>query len=104
MIDKTGELVVPPKYTSIQGFNDGFTVLESDGKQSFIDPTGKVLFATDFDAMGWFSEGFAVVRKGDKYNYINKAGQLLLPQKNVYNHVSRFNESHAVVKKMENVG
>ena len=64
MIDKTGDLVVPLKYTSIQGFNDGIAVLGNDGKQSFIDPTGKVFFVTDFDAMGWFSEGLAVVRKG----------------------------------------
>lgn len=99
LIDKTGDLVVPPEYTSIQGFNDGIAVLGNDGKQSFIDPTGKVLFVTDFDAMGWFSEGLAVVRKGDKYNYIDKAGQLLLPLENAYSDVSQFKEGHAVVKK-----
>lgn len=68
-INKQGEVVVPPVYTSAGDFENGITwgIYESDYKYKlhFIDTTGRVIYETPTDN---FSESFAVEKAIPAYS------------------------------------
>jgi hypothetical protein len=84
LINKTGKLIAPVKYTSIYvGY--GFIVVEDNikgiEKNGFIDKTGKMITPLKYDYVGDISSSMARVGIGDKYGYIDKAGKEIIPVK-----------------------
>jgi len=80
-IDKTGEVVIEPKYTGVEDFSEGFAAVKVggthfiDGKWGFIDRTGKEVIPLQFEWVRSFSEGLAAVRVDGKTGYIDPKGE-----------------------------
>lgn len=84
LINKTGKLIAPVKYTSIY-VGHGFIVVEDNlkgfNKSGFIDKTGKMITPLKYDYVGDISSSMARVGIGDKYGYIDKTGKEIIPVK-----------------------
>jgi hypothetical protein len=80
-IDKTGKIVIPPKFDEVKPFSEGRAAVSIRDKSLFIDETGKVVIQPQFDGRGWsghFSQGIVRVRIGGKCGFIDKAGRMLI--------------------------
>jgi hypothetical protein len=75
-IDKTGTMVVNPKFKDASPFYQGLAAVRIDDKWGYIDSTGKVIIEAQYQQAGGFSaDGLAVVKVGDKVGWIDKAGK-----------------------------
>ena len=83
------------KFDWIGDFNEGFAVVELNGKWNFINTEGQILSNQWFDDTYDFNEGFAKVRLNEQSNFINTEGQLLSQQ--WFEWVYSFNEGFAKV-------
>ncbi|MCY7345924.1 MAG: WG repeat-containing protein [Pyrinomonadaceae bacterium] len=112
-IDKTGKLVIEPKYKKIGYFSEGLAAVSEDstfttlGKYGYIDKTGKLVIEPKYSSNGAFSEGLVAVaeqvgKNPDdtpvvKYGYIDKTGKYVIEQD--YKLLSSFGDGHAIVAK-----
>ena len=81
-IDKTGKVVIPPRFTTAEAFSDGVALVKEDGSSErtvFIDKTGKVVLRHEFDRVYPFTTGRAVFKSGNRYGYIDKSGKIVIP-------------------------
>src|SRR5262249_49255806 len=65
-IDKTGSLVIPPRFESALSFSEGLAGVLLDGKWGFFDKTGTLVIENQFDWVERFSEGVAVVQRSSR--------------------------------------
>lgn len=108
-IDRTGAIVIPPRFEGYFDFADGLA-MASTGRDElvFIDTTGKVVLRPRFDIIREFSEGLAAVNNGQKrhpvnglikdpgqWGYIDKTGKLVIPLQ--FSHAESFSEGLAGV-------
>src|SRR5277367_3235970 len=66
---KADGTVLPMKFDSTLGFQDGFAAVEKDGHYGFINTKGELVIKPQFDGATGFSEHLAAVRVEDKYGY-----------------------------------
>ena len=62
-IDKTGAVVIQPRFESALNFRDGLAPVVLAGKWGFINTTGDLVIDNKFEWVGEFSEGMAVVQR-----------------------------------------
>ncbi|WP_099188308.1 WG repeat-containing protein [Tepidibacter mesophilus] len=96
-INKSGELVIPCKYTFIRPISEGLSVVENDkGQYGYMNKEGKIVIPFQYKGAGDFSEGLAVV-ENDKgqCGYINKDGKIAIPFQ--YKDAGNFSEGLASV-------
>ncbi len=85
--DEKGNIVVYPKYTDIQPFDEyrtGWAMVEIFGFKGFVDSTGQEVVHPQYDDIGKFGlyrDGCALVRKGNFYGFIDNTGQEVVPVK-----------------------
>ncbi len=85
--DEKGNIVVYPKYTDIQPFDEyrtGWAMVEIFGFKGFVDTTGKEVVAPQYDDIGKFGryrDGCALVHKGKFYGFIDTTGKEVVPVK-----------------------
>ena len=60
-------------------FNEGFAVVDNNGKSGFINREGDVAIPLIYDGASDFSEGLANVEIEDCYGFINKQGDIIVP-------------------------
>lgn len=114
-IDRTGKIVIPLQFESVNDFHEGLALVTANGKKLFIDETGRAVMTPQFDIIHDFSEGVAAVNIGEKripnlglisnpgkWGYIDKAGKLVLPLR--FTHAEDFSEGLAGVKDGERGG
>ena len=83
--DEKGNIVVYPKYTDIQPFDEyrtGWAMVEIFGFKGFVDSTGQEVVHPQYDEIGKFGlyrDGCALVRKGNFYGFIDNTGQEVVP-------------------------
>src|SRR5689334_14120916 len=65
-IDKTGALVISPKFESTLGFKEGLAPVVVNGKWGFINRDGTLVIENQFDWVAHFSEGVAIVERASK--------------------------------------
>lgn len=75
--DKTGRIVVPCEYDSVNNFHEGLALVEKLGQYGYIDTTGKLVIPLIYDAASDFSQGYAAVANGYDVGYIDRTGQPL---------------------------
>ena len=63
-IDKSGKLLIAPKFDWAESFSEGLASVFVKGKYGFIDKTGKLVIKPQFTKAESFSEGLAVVKIG----------------------------------------
>ena len=82
-IDKTGALVIAPKFESTLGFKEGLAPVLVAGKWGFINRDGALVIENQFDWVAHFSEGVAIVerpsgsRADSEFLVIDTTGQIL---------------------------
>jgi hypothetical protein len=93
VINKSGEIVILPKYYHITNFSYGLAtvsrlVKKEDRVSSFsdeynkygiIDKYGNTIASMKYDEIGSFSEELIRVKLNGKYGYINKIGEVVIP-------------------------
>lgn len=94
-IDKTGEMVIPPRFERAMGFAEGLGRVGIGDKQGYIDKTGKVVIPLKFDEAHAFREGLAGARIGDQFGFIDKTGVFVVQPR--FDHVEHFSEGIAAV-------
>ena len=83
--DAHGNVVVYPKYSDIQPFDEyrtGWAMVGIFGFKGFVDSTGKEVVHPQYDDIGKFGryrDGCALVRKGNYYGFIDLAGNEVVP-------------------------
>jgi hypothetical protein len=99
-INRTGEVVIKPRFDGVIGFSDGLAAATVDKKMRYIDKTGKeVLQAHEFESASAFQEGMAavaVLKDGVKtWGFIDKEGKIAVKPK--FSYVWGFREGLAAV-------
>ena len=73
-IDKTGTLVIEPRFDSAGWFSEGLAAVETQGKWGFVDVRGRWGIEPQFEKANEFSEGLAPVRLGGVWGFIDARG------------------------------
>ena len=85
--DARGNVVVYPKYSDIQPFDEyrtGWAMVEIFGFKGFVDSSGKEVVSPQYDDIGKFGryrDGCALVQKGKFYGFIDITGKEVVPVK-----------------------
>ncbi|MBQ6155606.1 MAG: sigma-70 family RNA polymerase sigma factor [Bacteroidales bacterium] len=85
--DARGNVVVYPKYSEIQPFDEyrtGWAMVEIFGFKGFVDSSGKEVVHPQYDDIGKFGryrDGCALVQKGKFYGFIDTTGKEVVPVK-----------------------
>lgn len=85
-IDRTGKIVIEPKYDEAEQFSDGLAlILNENNRYGYIDKTGRVVIQPKYNLASSFSEGLAAVccfrdgsLKSRKYYYIDKNEKMVI--------------------------
>lgn len=77
-MDKTGKLVITPKFDDAFPFSEGLSAIKIDGKWGFIDKTGRMIIHPHFQEALDFNEGVAGARINDKWGFIDKSGKFII--------------------------
>ncbi|MFK7946591.1 MAG: WG repeat-containing protein [Saprospiraceae bacterium] len=83
-INKSGEVIIEPKYAWVADFSEGLAVVkmpyedkEFGDMYGYIDSTGQMIISPVFDAAGNFMQGWARVKQdSDGFIYIDKTGRM----------------------------
>ena len=107
LIDRYGNIVVPPIYGSIRNFSEGLAAVRvgtwETGLYGFIDREGNLVIEPQFDSLDYyfsgqseFSEGRVVMLLDGKYGAIDRYGNVIVPF--IHEEMFAFNEGLAAVK------
>ena len=84
-IDRSGKIVIEPRFESAREFSEGPAVVYLNGKSGFIDTSGKIVIEPKYPVARPFSEGLARVQvSGEPYSYegqwgfIDRTGQMVI--------------------------
>lgn len=94
-IDKTGKIVIPAVYDSVEDFSEGLAAVKLGDKYGYIDNKGEVVIPFQFMYAGEFHEGMAAVYNGSLWGFIDKNGKYVInPQ---FEETSSFSDGLACV-------
>lgn len=94
-IDKTGKVVIPPKFKDLGDFSENIATVKLNNKWGVIDTTGKFVIQPRYNNSIDFYEGLADVKIGSKYGYMNKNEKIVIkPQFDI---AGRFEEGLAPI-------
>jgi hypothetical protein len=74
-IDRSGVIVIPPKYVYASNFENGLALVQIGEKYGFIDKTGVFKIPPVYDEAYVFDHGLSWVELGSKAGYINTSGK-----------------------------
>ncbi len=102
---KTGKVVVPCKYESVDGVYEGMAAVMQAGRWGFVNLKGEMIIAPKYVKVGYrtlqFKEGLAVVTTdtgiNKKYGAIDKTGKTVIPF--IYDELGDFQEGLAPANK-----
>ncbi|HBH3655659.1 TPA: WG repeat-containing protein [Clostridioides difficile] len=77
-IDKTGKIVIQPKFDDAKDFSEGLAGVKIGDKWGFIDKEGKIVINPIFNDLQPFKENLAFVMKDDKWGVIDKNGKVII--------------------------
>ena len=96
-IDRTGRLVIEPRFSWIEGFSEGLAAAEirdeSGEHWGFIDKTGALVIPARFDGAGEFSEGLALVVVNGRHGFVDRNGTVVIEPR--FRIARRFSEGRA---------
>ena len=101
-IDKTGKVVIEPKYDLASPFNEGYAWVTINNEPFLIDINGQPIKPsnknnnTKYIYLETFKDGLARVNVNRKYGFVDKNNELIIPAK--YDHAEQFFEGLASVK------
>lgn len=85
LIDKTGKVVIPIKYTQADNFLEGASAMavQKGSKYGLVNRSGVEITKIEYEAYILFThkDDLALVKKGGKYGFMNMAGKIVIPIK-----------------------
>jgi len=76
-IDRSGKVVIPPKFDRVEEFRDNRSVVYIGSNAGYIDPTGHVVIPAVFSTASNFEQGRALVSRDGKYSVIDTQGKTI---------------------------
>lgn len=77
-IDKTGEVVIKPKYDTIGYFHSGFSLQIKNNLYGVIDKSGKVIIPFEYQELSTGTEKYIAARKNGKYGCIDFNNEVII--------------------------
>ncbi len=77
-VDKTGKLVIEPRFSYAKDFSEGLAPVSVGEKWGFVLKNGEIAIPPQFNDANSFSQGLALVKVKEGYAYIDKAGQVVI--------------------------
>lgn len=71
-IDKTGKIVIEPKFPMALNFSDGMALIVENDLYGYIDHAGKIIVEPQYEDAQSFSEGLAAVAKNGRWGTSTK--------------------------------
>jgi len=100
IMDKDGNVVVPPVYQAIYGFKEGRSLFQIEGKYGFFDENWNVVIQPIYKGAAEFSEGLACVCDDNwSYGFIDVNGNTVLPH--TFDYAESFQNGLAVIGKVD---
>jgi hypothetical protein len=82
-IDKTGELVIPIKYSNVRSFSEGLAAFKDSSLWGFINKKGDTIISPQFENISYgFRNGLCKFEKNSTWGYINHMGKILWQTQN----------------------
>ncbi|HET8540318.1 MAG TPA: WG repeat-containing protein [Anaeromyxobacter sp.] len=84
-IDRTGRVVISPRFDAAGRFSDGLAPVALGDRKGWADATGELVLVPEYAPAEAgalhrrFSDGLAVVRDGTKLGYVDRRGRLAIP-------------------------
>lgn len=78
LIDKTGNVLLPPVYWKIDYFNKGLARIQKDNKWGLINASGKIVCPIIYDNVGYLKGNFVETIKGIKRGLVDRSGKVIL--------------------------
>ncbi len=97
-IDKTGSIIIEPKFENCYYFYEDLAVVKVNNKEGYIDRTGEIVIEPQFDTANNFYEGVSKVKFGGRFYYINRKGEKIV-NFNDYQFVGDFYDGMCSFKK-----
>lgn len=99
-INKEGEWIVPPGYTTAYPFTAGLGVVEQDGKYGIINSKGKEVLKPTYESISPYQEKRASFEVAEGMGVLNEKGKAITSK--YYQYIGSYTEGLAVVS--ENKG
>lgn len=99
-VDKSGKVVIEPKYPWVDDFSEGLAAVKIGGthfiggKYGYVDRTGRETIPPRFDWATAFHEGLAAVKVDEKWGCIDQTGEFRIQPR--YDSLSGFREGLAI--------
>lgn len=90
------------QYSTVGRFEDGFAIVQKDGKFGFIDEEYNEVVPCVFDEVSKYLNGRSIVKKDGKYGYIDEKNKEIAPC--VYDELLQFHHGIAIVRVGEHFG
>jgi hypothetical protein len=78
-IDKSGAIVIAPRFDFAQRFEEGLALVRVGDKYGFINSSGEVCIALEWEDARAFSENLAAVCDRGRWGYIDRRGTVVVP-------------------------
>lgn len=103
-INRSGKVVIEPRYQMAHDFGEGLAAvrIKSHGSWGFIDKDGKRVISPRFDQVGVFSEGLCPVAINGVWGYIDPKGDEQIKYR--FEEAGEFSEGLAAARKGEKWG
>jgi hypothetical protein len=95
-IDRTGSIVIPPRFDVARGFREGLAPVKVGEKWGVIDQQGNMVAPPQFDAVKPFYEGMALIEVQRKCGFIDGHCQIIIPPQ--FEWADYFSEGLTVVR------
>ena len=95
-IDRSGKIVVEPRFQSVHYYRDGLALVAepgATGRWGILDEEGRWVVQPAFHRLGGFSEGLCAYNKGSSWGFIDARGETRIRAK--FRYVERFGEGLA---------
>jgi hypothetical protein len=86
--EKTGKVIVEPKYDLAYDFDEGLAAVRLNGKYGYVDVKGREVVPLKYENTWKFIGGYAAVKLDGKFGFIDKEGAEVIPPiyENAYNY------------------
>jgi WG containing repeat len=76
-IDRTGKVVIPPRFDRVNEFQEGLAVVWIGSQAGYIDVTGNLVIQPQYSTATDFEQGRALVSRDGKYSVIDSKGAVV---------------------------
>lgn len=84
LIDKAGNILLPPVYWKIDYFKKGLARIQKDNKWGLINESGEIVCPIIYDNVGYLKRNFVEIIQDNKRGLVDRSGKVILEPKHTY--------------------